>query len=120
MLERKSEYEKMARVEQEHWWYRSLHRLVLESIRSHTRGYDISILDAGCGTGGLMLYLQQQGYTHLKGFDLSQDAVDICRSRGLPAEQFALSDMAGRFPCASADVIIVRYRQLSRFFARPD
>ena len=96
----------MARVEQEHWWYRALHHLVLDSIRRHGVGSDISIIDAGCGTGGLMLYLQGQDYTHLKGFDLSQHAVDICRERGLHVEQCDLRDMAGCYLPASADVIV--------------
>jgi SAM-dependent methyltransferase len=106
MLERKNEYEKMARVEQKHWWYRALHRLVLDSIRRDHRGHDISILDTGCGTGGLMLYLHQQGYTHLKGFDLSQHAVEVCHERGFHVEQCDLREMAGRYPLASADVIV--------------
>ena len=106
MLERKDENEKMARVEQEHWWYRALHHLVLDSIRTNASGNDISILDAGCGTGGLMLFLRQSGYTQLKGFDLSQHAVEICRKRGLSVEQCDLRNMAASYPRASADVII--------------
>lgn len=106
MLEQKDEYEKMARVEQEHWWYRALHHLVLDSIRTNTIGNQISIIDAGCGTGGLMLFLRQQGYTHLKGFDLSRHAVAICHERGLNVEQCDLREMAGRHSSGSADVII--------------
>jgi len=106
MLSRKNEYERMARVEQEHWWYRALHHLVLDSIRRHAVGSNISIIDAGCGTGGLMIYLQRQGYTHVKGFDLSPDAVEICRERGLPVEQCDLRKMTDRYPPASANVIV--------------
>lgn len=106
MLDRKEEYEKMARVEQEHWWYRALHHLVLDSIRTNTSRNDISILDAGCGTGGLMLFLRQKGYTRVKGFDLSPHAVEICRGRGLDVEQCDLRDIAARYPRASADVIV--------------
>jgi SAM-dependent methyltransferase len=106
MLDRKEEYEKMARVEQEHWWYRALHHLVLDSLRGNTRNNDISILDAGCGTGGLMLFLRQEGYTRVRGFDLSPHAVEICRGRGLDVEQCDLRNVATRYPRASADVII--------------
>ena len=106
MLERKDEYEKMARVEQEHWWYRALHHLVLDYLRGNTRNNDISILDAGCGTGGLMLFLRQNGYPRVKGFDLSPHAVEICRGRGLDVEQCDLRNMAARYPHSSADVII--------------
>jgi len=106
MLDRKDEYEKMAQVEQEHWWYRALHHLVMDSIRTNTGSSDISILDAGCGTGGLMLFLRQKGYTRVKGFDLSPHAVGICRGRGLDVEQCDLRNMTARYPRVSADVII--------------
>ena len=106
MLDRKEEYEKMARVEQKHWWYRALHHLVLDSIRTNTVGSDISIIDAGCGTGGLMLFLCQKGYTHVKGFDLSPHAVEICQKRGLSVEHCDLRNMAAHYPPTSADVII--------------
>jgi SAM-dependent methyltransferase len=69
-------------------------------------GNDVSIIDAGCGTGGLMLYLRHQGYTHLKGFDLSQHAVWICHGRGLDVEQCDLRDMADLHAPASTDVIV--------------
>lgn len=106
MLDRKDEYEKMARVEQEHWWYRALHHLVLDSILKNTSRTDIPILDAGCGTGGLMLFLRQKGYTRVKGFDLSPHAVEICRGRGLDVEQCDLRNMAARYPRTSANIII--------------
>ena len=106
MLDRKDEYEKMARVEQEHWWYRALHHLVLNSLHTNTSHNDISVLDAGCGTGGLMLFLRLHGYPRVKGFDLSPHAVEICRERGLDVEQCDLRNMTARYPRSSADVII--------------
>lgn len=106
MLDRKDEYEKMARVEQEHWWYRVLHHLVLNSLRTNTSHNDISVLDAGCGTGGLMLFLRQHGYPRVKGFDLSPHAVEICSGRGLDVEQCDLRNMTARYPRTSADVIV--------------
>jgi SAM-dependent methyltransferase len=106
MLDRKDEYEKMARVEQEHWWYRSLHHLVLDSIRTNTVDNDICIVDAGCGTGGLILFLRQNGYTQVKGFDLSPHAVGICCGRGLDVEQCDLRNMAARYSPGSADAVI--------------
>jgi SAM-dependent methyltransferase len=102
----KKEYEKMARVEQEHWWYRSLHHLVLNSIRRNTAGKDISIIDAGCGTGGLMLYLRQRGYSNMRGFDLSPHAVGICHERGLNVTEGDLRSIREHFTLSSADVIV--------------
>lgn len=106
MLERRHEYDKMARVEQEHWWYRTLHHLVLDSIRRRFRGNEIAIIDAGCGTGGLMLFLRSRGYCHISGFDLSEDGVRYCRQRNLAVAQDHLLNLAARHPPASADVIV--------------
>ena len=55
------EYYRLARVEDDHWWYRSVHRLVTNEVN---KGWTFgglkvqpwktpTILDAGCGTGGL-------------------------------------------------------------------
>ena len=44
---------------------------------------NINILDAGCGTGLLGLVLNQQGYTRIDGFDLSDDMVDIAKQRNI-------------------------------------
>ena len=106
MLPGKHEYDKMARVEQELWWYRCLHYLVLDSISRIFSGRDITIIDAGCGTGGLMLFLQEQGYINLKGFDLSLDSVRICRQRRLNVTHENLLNIARSYSPASADVIV--------------
>ena len=106
MLDRKQEYERMAKVEEVHWWYKALHHLVLDSIGRHFPVREIEIIDAGCGTGGLMLFLRKHGYANLKGFDISTYAVDICRQRQLDVEQYDLLDIAHRFPETSTDVIV--------------
>lgn len=77
----------MARVEGDLWWYRALHRLVLEALARHPRGQEARIVDAGCGTGGLLRWLHRHGYRQASGFDLSPDAIAICHERGLPAAQ---------------------------------
>jgi SAM-dependent methyltransferase len=106
MLPEKHEYNKMAQVEQELWWYRCLHYLVLDSVSRNFVGRDINIIDAGCGTGGLMLFLQEQGYTNPQGFDLSLDAVRICHQRRLNVAHENLLNIARRYSPASADVIV--------------
>lgn len=106
MLTRPQEYERMAQVEHELWWYRALHPLVLDTVRADCADQTLTILDAGCGTGGLLQYLQAQGYSHLQGFDVSEHAVAICRQRGLPVERDTLLNLDRHYAPASLDVVI--------------
>ena len=106
MLDRPLEYDKMARVERDLWWYRILHAIVVDALRRHTAGQEADILDAGCGTGGLMLSLRAHGYSRVSGFDLSEDALRICRERGLSAVQENLVNIARRYPPQSFDAVV--------------
>ena len=69
----------MREVEDEHWWYRVLRGLVMRAVRQKLPNGG-RLLDAGCGTGG-MLSLLAEWETH--GCDISAEAVEFCRARGL-------------------------------------
>lgn len=75
------EYEIMYSVEDHHWWYlgmESITRAILN--RWYAPGANLSILDAGCGTGAaLTSYLAEYGA--VTGFDLSEIALAFCRKR---------------------------------------
>jgi SAM-dependent methyltransferase len=51
-----AEYARMDAAEDHMWWYRALHRRLLASL-ADVHGW---VLDAGCGTGGLLARLRQQ------------------------------------------------------------
>ncbi len=51
------EYELMAAVEDRLWWYRGLRALAAELFARHAAPSGQPILDAGCGTGGLLARL---------------------------------------------------------------
>lgn len=76
------EYERMYRAEGGHWWYVSLHELILRHVRheAEKRGR-LDILDAGCGTGRVMELMAPFGA--VSGCDRSPLALSFCSLRGL-------------------------------------
>lgn len=106
MLNQPQEYARMAEVEGTLWWYRALHELVADVIRGERDMPDNRILDAGCGTGGLMLFLQERGCRHVQGFDLSEHAVAACGANGLFVEKESLVNIARRYGAQVFDVIV--------------
>ncbi len=92
MVDNRNEYLKMYKVEKNHWWYKSLHNLVLNVIKEQFKTNNISVLDAGCGTGGLLRFLKANEYKRLRGFDISSDAVTIASSENYIVEVKDLKD----------------------------
>lgn len=74
------------------WWYRILHEKVLEAVLSANLPKYSNILDAGCGTGGLLEFLKKNGFLNLSGFDFSEDAVAYCKVRNLKVSQANILD----------------------------
>ena len=70
----------MYELESAHWWFRSLHELVIGYLdKNHKKNF--CILDAGCGTGRLMFQMKSLG--DITGFDFRNTALSYCRKRGL-------------------------------------
>lgn len=77
------EYHMLRLVEDRHWWHKVLHGLVLDAVSDHLppRGH---VLDAGCGTGGMLALLREKKpCLDTVGVDASGLAVQHCRERGL-------------------------------------
>jgi len=107
MIDKRDEYEKMYRLEQRLWWYRILHERVVQAIRDRFGPRnDLRILDAGCGTGGLLQFLRAAGFTNLRGVDGSADAVAFSQSRGLDVTLLNLNDLATYAPDQTYEVIV--------------
>ncbi len=102
----KDEFYRMADTEKEHWWYRSLHFLVLCHIKKYFHDRNIKIIDAGCGTGGLITFMKNQGYKNIDGFDASDIAVQICNKRNIAAFQGDLRDISKYYMDNHADAVI--------------
>ncbi len=80
-----SEYHKLYRLEDRHWWYVGHYHIYAKLLELHcpaeVRG---KVLDAGCGTGGFMNYLRERyDPQRLVGVDISEEALGFCARRGL-------------------------------------
>ncbi len=107
MIDNESEYRRMFEVERKLWWYVTLHRKILGQIESRFGGFHpgLSILDAACGTGGLLSALKERGYHNCSGFDYSSHAVSFSRKRGLDVAHGDLKRAGAFRPGESYDVI---------------
>jgi ubiquinone/menaquinone biosynthesis C-methylase UbiE len=74
-----AEYRTMYDLETSYWWFRNIHDIMTDML-------DVSpgsrLLDAGCGTGGLLLRLRELS-PNSYGFDLSADALPFWHERGI-------------------------------------
>ncbi len=108
----RDEYRRMFEAEDRHWWYVSLHELILETIEAeYAAKGPLAMLDAGCGTGRLLQLLETRGTT--EGIDASDEAVAFCGKRGLGSvrrENLNTADLGGeRFDViTSIDVLYHR------------
>jgi SAM-dependent methyltransferase len=73
-----SEYQILAAVENQHWWHggmRAIAAALLDTV--YAQRHDLMILDAGCGVGGALRFLQRYGCA--VGIDLLADAITLGR-----------------------------------------
>jgi ubiquinone/menaquinone biosynthesis C-methylase UbiE len=81
------EYALMDAVEDRMWWYRALHAMVLRALEREAAPPGLPLLDAGCGTGGLLRRIAaamadgRLTPRRLIGFDISPLAVDRARAK---------------------------------------
>lgn len=106
MIGNRYEYDAMAHCERDLWWFRCLHKLTISTIKKYSSISAPSILDAGCGTGGLIEQLKQQGYTNISGFDLSPDAVEYARKTWPHVQILDILQANTVFPKNSFDIVV--------------
>lgn len=90
-----SEYRRIFEHEDEHFWYRALHRLARRELLRWIPREDGRVLDAGCGTGGFLAKVRGRAV----GIDFSPIALSFAARRGLA--RLARADVA-RLPFAEA------------------
>ena len=90
-----AEYGKMAGVEDRMWYFRSLHGHIHRVLRARLGDAACDVLDAGCGSGGLIRRLEsREPRWRITGLDLSPLACELaarrCRARIVPGSVTAL------------------------------
>jgi ubiquinone/menaquinone biosynthesis C-methylase UbiE len=102
---RPQEHDIMRSVEDHYWWYQALRQHVAASINPATANF--SLLDAGCGTGGMLATLREKfPEAELTGIDASDQAVDLTAGRQLGARLMAASVNEIPFPADSFDFVV--------------
>ncbi len=107
MLDNHQEYDKMNHTESQLWWYRILHGHVMTALHRKFNSKGISILDAACGTGGLMKTLLNNGFPNVQGFDVSPYAASLAQAKtGKEVQVLNIKDAGSFYRQASFDAII--------------
>jgi len=95
-----AEYDRMHALEQQFWWYRALHAITLQRIQkilAQSNFQDtFSLLDAGCGTGGLLHYLNNHRDVlpiTMNLFGLEFDAPSALRSKAKSQAEVVSADI---------------------------
>src|SRR5689334_22229067 len=99
----RAEYLMMAAVEGYHWWYGGMRAITASMLDSVYLGrHDLHMLDAGCGSGGNLRFLQRYG--SVIGIDLAAEALALGR-KSLQSDVARASVLAMPFADASFDLV---------------
>lgn len=101
------EYDTMRSVEDTYWWYTGLRTLVAQNTLKALRNVSSpKLLDAGCGTGGMMEVLHRiLPESELIGIDFSPYAVEFTKQRNIgTVNQASVESLP--FPNAFFDLVI--------------
>jgi SAM-dependent methyltransferase len=104
------EYLRMAEVEDGMWWYRGLHAQLV-ALAASSRARPLRVLDAGCGTGGLLRRLAATlPDAEVVGMDFDREACGFARAKsGRPVANGSINALPfrdGAFDLVlSADVL---------------
>lgn len=99
-----AEYRIMYQLETKYWWFRNLHDILSDLLRPYVTA-DAKLLDAGCGTGGLLLHLTRLS-PHSYGFDLSAEAARFWVQRGMVGRTCVASINDLPYPDNTFDAVV--------------
>jgi ubiquinone/menaquinone biosynthesis C-methylase UbiE len=77
------DYKDLYTLEQDFWWFAGMREITAAMLDGACpEAHDRLILDAGCGTGGMLSWLTRYtGPGRIVGIDLVSDAIKFCRER---------------------------------------
>jgi SAM-dependent methyltransferase len=76
-------YAMEAEAETTHWWFVGRRRLFAREIKKMSLPRISRVLDVGTSTGANLRLLRDLGFHAIEGLDLSDEAIRICREKGL-------------------------------------
>jgi SAM-dependent methyltransferase len=77
---RPTEYEAMFQLEDSYWWFEGSMQFILSALSDVPARATGRILDAGCGTGGLLKRLADR---KAWGIEIASEGIGLCQRRGL-------------------------------------
>jgi SAM-dependent methyltransferase len=96
-------YRQFVELEETHFWFVGRRRIFAHLLDRALDGRrELSVLDVGCGAGGMLGLLSKYG--HASGIDTSSKLVAFCRSRGF--ERVSVGS-AYELPAASGSVDLI-------------
>lgn len=89
------EYQLMDALEQEFWWYRGLHAVIAERLLQLNLPAQAKVLDAGCGTGGVLAHWQKTAPQYAyAGLEWHSDAAAMAEKKtNLPIVRGSINAM---------------------------
>ncbi len=80
-------YRALYEAEERHWWHRGMREITRALVGERVTSRGVRVLDAGCGTGGFLAWLQTvTDSARLAGVDVSEEALALAQSRAPGAE----------------------------------
>jgi SAM-dependent methyltransferase len=103
---KKEFYSEYFKIEDRHWWFVGRRNIFLSTLDKYLPktldGRERRILDMGCGTGTMLMYLSRYG--HAQGIDVDEGAVQFCHERGVEDVQ-QVTDMPLPFEGGTFDLV---------------
>jgi ubiquinone/menaquinone biosynthesis C-methylase UbiE len=67
--------------EENHWWFQARRHIIFNLLKTADR--NSKMLEVGCSGGPLLQALNVSGFKNVEGIDISQSAIDLCKSKGI-------------------------------------